>query len=170
MKKIIIITLIAFVGISTYAQKYAFIDSEYILSNIPSYRAAQEQLDALSADWQKEVEEKYTAIEKMYTDYQAEKVLLTEEMRQKREEAIIQKEREAKALQKQYFGPEGDLYNKREELMKPLQDEIYKTVKDIATEGNYAVIFDTSSGPSIFYSNPRYDKSDEVLQKLGFKN
>jgi len=152
------------------AQKYAFVDTEYILNNIPNYKAAQEQLDKFSADWQKEVEAKYTDIEKMYKDYQAERVLLAEDMRRQREETIVNKEKEAKELQKTYFGQEGALYKKRQELIQPIQDDIYKAIKDLATENGYAAIFDTSSGPSMVYTNPRYDISDEVLQKLGYKN
>ena len=171
MKKlsIIIAGLLLPIGL-TMAQKYAFVDTEYILNNIPNYKAAQEQLDKFSADWQKEVEAKYTEIEKMYKDYQAERVLLSEDMRRQREEAIVNKEKEAKELQKNYFGQEGALYKKRQELIQPVQDEIYKAIKDLATENGYAVIFDTSSGPSMIYTNPRYDVSDEVLQKLGYKN
>jgi len=171
MKKLFIILagLLLPIGL-TMAQKYAFVDTEYILNNIPNYKAAQEQLDKFSADWQKEVEAKYTEIEKMYKDYQAERVLLSEDMRRQREEAIVNKEKEAKELQKNYFGQEGALYKKRQELIQPIQDEIYKAIKDLATENGYAVIFDTSSGPSMIYTNPRYDVSDEVLQKLGYKN
>jgi len=106
----------------------------------------------------------------MYKDYQAEKVLLTDEIRKTREDEIINKEKEVKELQKNYFGQSGSLYKKRQELIKPIQDEIYKAVKDIATESGYAVIFDTSSGPTMLYTNPRYDVSDEVLEKLGYKN
>lgn len=171
MKKIVSILALAICTVSvTVAQKYAFVDTEYILNNIPSYKAAQDQLDQLSEEWEAEIEDRYNEIDKMYKDYQSEKVLLTEDMRKKKEEAIIEKERQVKELQKKYFGPEGDLHKKREELVKPIQDEVYIAVKEIATEGSYAVIFDTSSGPSILYSNPRYDKSDEVLSKLGYKN
>jgi len=152
------------------AQKYAFVDTEYILNNIPNYKAAQEQLDKFSADWQKEVEAKYAEIDKLYKDYQAERVLLSEDMRRQREDAIVNKEKEAKDLQKNYFGQDGALFKKRQELIQPIQDEIYKAIKDLATENGYAVIFDTSSGPSMIYTNPRYDLSDEVLQKLGYKN
>lgn len=171
MKKLFVITtiLIASIG-STFAQKYAFVDTEYILGNIPSYKAAQEQIDNLSVDWQAEIEKKFGEIEKMYNDFQAEKILLTEELKKKRENEIIQKEKQTRDLQKKYFGPEGDLFNKREELMKPIQDEVYIAIKEIALEGNFAVIFDTSSGPSILFSDPKYDKSDDVLQKLGYKN
>jgi outer membrane protein len=152
------------------AQKYAFVDTEYILNNIPGYKAAQEQLDKVSADWQKEIEAKYSEIEKMYKEYQAERVLLSEDMRRQREETIVNKEKEAKELQKSYFGQEGALFKKRQELIQPIQDDIYKAIKDLATENGYAVIFDTSSGPTLIYTNPRYDVSDEVLQKLGYKN
>lgn len=152
------------------AQKYAFVDTEYILNRIPSYTAAQDQLDKFSEEWQAEVEAMYGEIEKMYKDYQTEKVLLSEEMKIQREEEIISKENEAKDLQNKYFGREGDLYKKRQELIKPIQDEIYRAVKEIATEGNFAVIFDTSSGANMLYTDPKYDKSDDVLEKLGYKN
>ena len=171
MKKIIfsLSMLMLLIG-ATVAQKYAFVDTDYILNRIPSYKAAQDQLDKLSEEWQQEVETLYSEIESMYKDYQAEKVLLTEEMRTSKEEEIINKEKEAKELQKKYFGREGSLYKKRQELIKPIQDEIYTTVKEIATEGNFAVIFDTASGANMLYTNPKYDKSDEVLEKLGYKN
>lgn len=171
MKRILsILTGIAlFAGLAT-AQKYAFVDTEYILNNIPSYKAAQEQLDKTSEEWQKEVESQYAEIEQMYKDYQAERVLLTDDMRKKREDEIINKEKTVKDLQKKYFGQDGALFKKRQELVKPIQDDIYEAVKDIATESGYAVIFDSSSGPTMLYFNPRYDVSDEVLQKLGYKN
>lgn len=171
MKKIL--SLLSVLVISAgfaVAQKYAFVDTEYILNNIPSYKAAQEQLDKTSQEWQQEVESQYAEIDQMYKDYQAEKVLLTEDMRKKREDAIINKERSVKESQKKYFGPEGMLYQKRQELVKPIQDEIYNAVKNIATENGYAVIFDTASGATMLYFNPRYDVSDEVLQKLGYKD
>ena len=152
------------------AQKFAFVDSEYILSNIPSYKSAQEQLDKISADWQKEIEVKYADIDKMYKAFQSEKVLLTDEMKTKREDEIVKKEQEVKDLQKKYFGRDGSLFKKRQELVKPIQDQVYNAVKEISIEQGFAVIFDTASNPSIMYSNPKNDKSDEVLQKLGYKN
>ncbi|MBN2273500.1 MAG: OmpH family outer membrane protein [Bacteroidales bacterium] len=171
MKKTVLLLAVLCVStVMAVAQKYAFVDTEYILNNIPSYKAAKEQLDKVSQDWQKEIEDKYAEIEQMYKDYQAERVLLADDMRQKREEIIVNKEKEVKELQKSYFGQDGALFKKRQELIQPIQDEIYKAVKDLATEGGYAVIFDTSSGPSMIYTNPRYDISDEVLQKLGYKN
>ena len=171
MKKLAATTLVLllFVGMAM-AQKFAFVDSDYILKNIPSYNAAQTELDKVSETWEKEVAEEYTAIETMYKTYQSERVLLTDEMRKQREEEILTKERQVKELQARYFGPDGDLSKKRQELVKPIQDAIYKAVKELSATGSYAVIFDTASGASILYSNPRYDLSDEVLEKMGYKN
>lgn len=171
MKRIIsILGLVIMITTTGLAQKFGFVDSEYILKNIPAYEAAQDQLDQMSVDWQKEIEGLYGDIDKMYKDFQAEKVLLTEEMKIKRENEIINKEKEVKELQKQYFGKEGELYKKRQELIKPIQDDVYNAIKEISTEGSYAIIFDTASGASIMFSDPKYDKSDEVLTKLGYKN
>ncbi len=170
MKKSLIFIIFLVATASLSAQRFAFVDTEYILTNIPAYRAAQDQIDKLSQEWEEEVQIKFNEIEQLYKNYQAEKVLLTEEMRGKKEEEIISKEQAAKELQNKYFGREGELFNKREELVKPIQDEIYRAVKEIAAEGNYAVIFDTSSGPSMLYTNPKNDVSDEVLTKLGYKN
>lgn len=168
MKKILLLC-ISLIGFSAFAQKFAFIDSDYILNNIPTYKAAQDQLDKYSQDWQKEIETKYTEIDDMYKKYQSEKVLLTEDMKSKREEEIMNKEKAVKDLQNKYFGKDGELFKKREELIKPIQDEVYNAVKEIAAEGGFAVIFDTASGDNIMYSDPKYDKSDQVLQKLGYK-
>ncbi|MCF8224558.1 MAG: OmpH family outer membrane protein [Bacteroidales bacterium] len=170
MKRILILALTAifFTGTSN-AQKFAFVDTEYILRNIPSYEAAQDEINSISEAWEAEIQEEYASIEEMYKTYKAERVLLSEEMRQKREEEILNKEQAVKALQQKYFGPEGELFKKREELVKPIQDAIYNTVKELSAEGGYAIIFDTASGASILYSNPRYDKSDEILQKMGYK-
>jgi outer membrane protein len=171
MKKLLSIVLMTVVcSLPSIAQKFAFVDTDYILNNIPSYKAAQDQIDKLSADWQKEVEAKYSEIDKLYKSFQSEKVLLSEEMKNKREEEIIKKEQEAKDLQKKYFGSNGDLFKKRQELVKPIQDEIYNAVKEISVEQGYAVIFDTAAGMGMLYTNPKNDKSDEVLQRLGYKN
>lgn len=171
MKKFISYIGILFLATGlTLAQKYAFVDTEYILNRIPSYKAAQEQLDKLAGDWQTEIETMYEEIEKMYKNFQAEKVLLTEEMKTRKEEEIINREKEVKQLQQKYFGHDGSLFKKRQELIKPIQDEVYRSVKEIAAEGNYAVIFDTASGANMLYTNPKYDKSDDVLEKLGYKN
>jgi len=169
MKKISLISLALLFSVMSFAQRFAYVDTEYILKNIPAYQAAQDQLDNQAVEWQKEIEEIYAKIDKMYKDFQAEKVLLTEEMRVKRENAIVEKEKEAKNIQKQYFGKEGELYKKRQELIKPIQDDIFNAVKEVAGEGNFAVIFDTAGGMSMLFNDPKYDKSDDVLEKLGYK-
>jgi len=170
MKKLFLISLIAlFSGIVT-AQKYAYVDTEYILNNIPLYETAKTQLDDLSDEWKKEIDQMKEQIDKMYKDYQAERVLLTEELRIKREEEIMLKEKEMRELQQKYFGKDGLLFKKREELIKPIQDDIYNAIKEIAVEGSYAVIFDTANSLNMLYTDPRYDKSDDVLKKLGYKN
>jgi outer membrane protein len=170
MKKLVLISLFLFVSALTVsAQKWAYIDTEYILSQIPEYKASQQQLDKLSVDWQKEVEAKYTEIDKLYKAFQAEQILLTEEMKKKRENEIITKEKEAKDLQKSKFGVDGELFKKRQEFVKPIQDKVYKAVKDLAVAGNYAAIFDKSDGVSMLYVSPKYDKSNEILEALGIK-
>jgi len=173
MKKtmFILAAIILSVGIaSAQSQKMGYVDTDYILKNIPAYQAAQAQLDKISADWQKEIENVYTQVDKMYKDFQSEKVLLTEEMKTKRENEIVAKEKEAKDLQKKYFGKDGDLFKKRQELVKPIQDEVFNAIKEIAVQGNFAIIFDTAGNANMLYTDPKLDKSDDVLKKLGYKN
>ncbi|MBN2775878.1 MAG: OmpH family outer membrane protein [Prolixibacteraceae bacterium] len=171
MKKVLftLAVFLLFAG-TTFAQKFAYVDSEYILDNIPSYRSAQDQLDQLSSQYQKELESIHAELEQMYKDFQAESVLLSEDMKRKREDVIIGKEKEYKELQKKYFGPNGDLFKKRQSLVKPIQDDIFDAVQEIANDGSYAVIFDKAGGTSMLFTNPRYDLSDQVLEKLGYKN
>lgn len=172
MKKLILVCtffLGMFSSTSIFAQKYAFIDSQYILDNISEYKAAQQQLDQLSISWQKDIEAKYGVIDKLYKDYQAEQILLTEEMRRKREQEITNKEKEVKEYQKQKFGYEGELFKKKQELIKPIQDKIYNAVKKMATDQSYAVIFDKSGDLVMLYTNPKYDKSDDILEAMGYK-
>ncbi|HCY39975.1 MAG TPA: hypothetical protein DHV48_01220 [Prolixibacteraceae bacterium] len=171
MRKLFIIAVILLFGAATtYAQKFAYIDSEYILENIPSYKASQEQLDQLSAQYQKELESMHAEVEQMYKDFQSESVLLSDEMKRKREDVIITKEKEYKDLQRKYFGREGDLFKKRQGLIKPIQDDVFNAIQEIANEGNYAVIFDKANGITLIYTNPKFDLSDQVLAKLGYKN
>ncbi|MCC6181559.1 MAG: OmpH family outer membrane protein [Bacteroidia bacterium] len=169
MKKVISL-LVVFIAMSSVAiaQKIGYIDSEYILSNIPEYKAAQSEIDKLSVDWQKEIEAKYTEIDKLYKIYQAESVLLTDDMRKKRENEIINKEKEVKDLQKQRFGVDGELFSKRMELVKPIQDKIYSAVKQVAERQGLAFIFDKAGQVSILYSNSKYDKSEDVLTFMGY--
>lgn len=152
---------------STFAQKFAFVDSEYILDQMTSYKDAQKELDQIAEGWQKEIEKKYKDIEEMYKAFQAEQVLLTEEMKRQREDEIIQKEKEAKDLQKKRFGYEGDLFQKRQELVKPIQDKVYKAIKAVAERKSYQFIFDKSNGVTMLYADPKYDMSSEVLKELG---
>lgn len=154
---------------SVQAQKYCYVSTQYILDNIPDYKTAQQQLDNQSVQWQKEIEDKYAIIDKLYKTYQAEQILLTEEMKKKRQDEIMLKEKDVKDLQKQRFGFEGDLFKKKQELVKPIQDKIYNAVKKLATDQSYAVIFDKSSDLAMLYTNPKYDKSDDILLALGYK-
>lgn len=151
----------------TFGQKYAYVDTEYILSNIPEYTDAQDLLDDLATEWQKEIEEKFAAIDKLYKDYQAEAVLLPEEIKSQKENEIIQKEKEAKELQKKRFGKDGDLYKKRVELVEPIQEKIYNAIEDIATTRNYAFIFDKAAGSTILFAESKLDLSDDVLDEIG---
>lgn len=169
MKKLLFIVALFVSVASVSAQKFAFVDSEYILRNIPAYKTAQDKLDKLSESWQKEVEAKYADIDKLYKDYQNEKVLLTEELKKKKEDDIMNREKEAKELQKKYFGKDGELFKKRQELVKPIQDDVYNAIKELSVDGGYSVVFDTSAGENIIFSDPKYDKSDAVLEKLGYK-
>jgi outer membrane protein len=169
MKKSIFISILFLASaMMGFSQKYGYIDSEYILNRIPAFTSAQEQLDKLAEEWQKEIEAQYEVIESMYRNYQNERVLLSDEMKRRREEEIVNKEREVQALQRKYFGTEGELFEKRTELIRPIQDQVYKAVSEIAADGSYAVIFDVASSGTLFYTNPRFDLSDDVLKKLGY--
>jgi len=171
MKKLVLVLfLFVFSAGLSFAQKYAYVDTEYILGNIPSYKAAQEQLDKVSQQYQKELETLHAELDKMYKDFQAEAVLLSNDMKRKREDMIITKEKEYKKLQRQYFGAEGDLYQKRQALIKPIQDDVFKVIQEVAEQGAYSIIFDKAGGLSMIYTNPKFDLSDQILQKLGYKN
>lgn len=173
MKKLVVllgIITFALTGQSLMAQKYAYVDMEYILNNIPSYKAAQNKLDELSEEWQEEIESKRNEIEELFKEYQSEKVLLSEEMKQKREDEIISKEKQLNQLQKDYFGKDGKLYQKRKELIKPIQEEVYRALEELADKEDYAVIFDTSAGMNMVYTDPKFDVSDDLLKLLGYKN
>jgi len=168
MKKFLLLLVISFLTFSIQAQKFAYVDTDYILNKIPDFKQAQDKLDALSTDWQKEIENKYSDVEKMYRAYQQEQVLLTADMKEKREEAIIKKETDVKNLQQKYFGPEGSLYIKRQELIKPIQDKIYDAIQQLAADNKYAIVFDSSSDLILLYKNDNYDKSDKVLNLMGY--
>lgn len=155
-------------SISGMAQKFALIDMEYILKNIPAYEMTNEQLSQVSKKWQNEVEALQQEAQNMYKNYQSDLVFLSAEMKTKREEEIVKKEQEAQELKRKYFGPEGELYKKRETLMKPIQDEIYNAVKEISEDRGYQIVWDRASAMSIIFASPKIDISNEVLIKLGY--
>lgn len=169
MKKILAsIAVVLLFATTTFAQKFAYIDSEYIMQNVPEYNDAQAQIDELSTEWQGEVEAKFKAIDKLYKDYQAESVLLPEEMKRKREDDIIKAEKEAKELQKKRFGKDGDLFKKRQELIKPIQDKVFSAIEQVAQAKNYAIIFDKSGSVTVMWADSKYDISDDVLDEMGY--
>lgn len=160
---------VASVGFAQQAAKFGYVDSEYIMGEIPEYKAAQAELDKTSAGWQKEIETKYSEIDKLYKAYQADAILLTDDMKKKRENEIINKEKEVKDLQKQRFGVDGELYKKRQELVKPLQDKVYNAIKAVAEKKGLGFIMDKSGQVALLYASAKYDISDDVLVYLGYK-
>lgn len=168
MKKIMIAMLMLLGSSSVWAQKFALVDMDYILKNIPAYERASEQLNQVSKKWQAEVDALTTEAQTLYKNYQSEAVFLSEEQKTKREDAIVAKEKEAAELKKKYFGPEGELYKKRESLMAPIQEEIYNAVKDISDQKGYSLILDRASDAGIIFASPKIDISNEVLTKLGY--
>lgn len=169
MKKIILLVTL-FIGftVAANAQKFALIDMEYILKNISSYETAQEQLEVMSKRWQGEVEKVQLEVKNMYQSYQADLVFLSGEQKTARENAIVEKEKSLQELNKKYFGPEGELFKRREALIKPIQDDIYNAVKEISESKGYQLILDRASAESVIFASPRIDISNEVLAKLGY--
>ncbi len=171
MKKILIAMILALTGaFAASAQKFALVDMEYILRNVPSYEMATEQLNQLSQRWQREVEAVAQEAETMYQSYLADKVFLTDEQASARELDITNKEREATELRFRYFGPEGELYQKRQTLLRPIQDDVYNAIRQVAEQRGYQAVFDRASSSEIIYASPRIDISNEVLAKLGYSN
>ncbi len=169
MKKLFISLSLLIASITmANAQKFAIVDMDYILKNIPAYESASEQLDQVSKKWQKEVETSAKEAETLYKNYQTELVFLSAEMKTKRENEIVEKEKATQELKRKYFGQDGELYKKRESLMKPIQDEVYGAVKGISEEKGYQLIFDKASSMNFIYASPKIDISEEVLTKLGY--
>ncbi len=169
MKRFLMITAVFLIAATAgKAQKFAYIDSEFIMENIPEYADAKKEVDELSMQWQKEIEAKFSEIDQLYKKFTAEAVLLPDDIKAKREQEIVAKEKAAKDLQKQRFGTDGDLFKKREELIKPIQEKIAAALESLAATENYAVIFDKAGSVSMMYTNPRYDISEEVLDKMGY--
>ena len=169
-KSILFMFLLFAVGMTANAQKFALIDMEYILKNIPAYQTANNQLSQATKQWQAEVEKSVLEAKTMYENYQSTAKTLSEAQKSKKEEEIIAKEKSTAELKRKYFGPEGELYKKREALMQPIQDDIYETVKEIATQKGYAAVIDRASATSIIFASPSIDISNEVLSKLGYSN
>jgi outer membrane protein len=171
MKKYFLFIFLAVLGATNpmSAQKIGYINTETILNKIPAYKTAQDQLEQQRQQFQKEIETNYQKVDDLYKSYQADKVLLTDDMKKRRENEIITKEQEVKELQRKYFAQDGSLAKKTEELLKPIQDRITNAVKEVATEDGYAMIIDIANNPSVVFSAPRYDISDKIIGKLGFK-
>ena len=170
MKKFLVTTIVLFSCVAgAFAQRFAYVDSEYILKHIPEYNSAQKQLDAFASTWQKEIDTRQSDLDKMYKDFDAEQVMLTEELKKKREDQLFIKEKEVRDLQRQRFGFEGDLFKKRQELIKPIQDKVYNAIQKIAVNRQYDFILDKSEGITIIFADPKLDRSEDVLKELGVK-
>ncbi len=170
MKKFLFTMLLAVAATAANAQKFALMDMEYVLKNIPAYERANEQLNQVSKKWQAEVEAINTEATTMYKNYQNEMVFLSQEQKKAKQEEIMKKEKEASDLKRKYFGPEGELFKKRESLMSPIQEEIYNAVKEVSELRGYSLVIDRASDTGIIYGSPKVDISNEVLQKLGYSN
>ena len=169
MKKLTLLFLFFSLTLVGIAQRYAIIDSKYILDRVPEYKEAQKKLDNFSELWQRELDQKQTAMDKMYKDFDAEQVMLTDILKKKREDELFNKEKELRDLQKRRFGFEGDLFRKRQELIKPIQDRVYNAVQKLAVEKLYDFILDKSEGITVIFADPKLDKSDDVLKNMGVK-
>lgn len=168
MKKIVLsIAVVVFSALAANAQRYCVIDSKYILDKLIEYKDAQTRLDQTSKTWQTEIDTRMQEVDKMYKAYQAERAMLSDDLRKKREDEIVQKEKAAKDLQKQRFGYEGDLFKERQKLVKPVQDKVYNAVQKYAQSKGFDIVLDKSGGITLFYADPKLDKSDDVLKLLG---
>lgn len=165
----IFLSLVLLLFVTTVeGQKVGYVDSDYILEKMPEYTEAQKQLDAISAEWQSQIEKKYQLIDQMHKDLQAEEILLTEDMKKKRLDDIREKEAEALEFQKSKFGIDGDLFRERQKLIKPIQEKVYKAIKDVSRSSGYAIMIDKAGSTTLIYTNPKYNKSDAVLKELGY--
>lgn len=169
MKRLLLTLSACFVLAAAFAQRYAVIDSKYILDKLPEYKQAQQKLDQFSKMWQQEIDQKSTELDQMYKNYDAEQVMLSDELKKKREDELYNKEKEVRDLQRKRFGFEGDLFKKREELIKPIQDKVYNAIQKLAVAKLYDFILDKSEGITVIFADPKLDKSDDVLKELGVK-
>ncbi len=169
MKKLAFALAFVFFAVAANAQRYAVIDSKFILEKLPDYSSAQKRLDQFSEQWQQEIDQKQALWDKMDKDYQAEQVMLSDELKKKREDEIYNKAKEIRDLQKKRFGFEGDLFKKRQELIKPIQDKVYNAIQSLAVEKQYDFILDKSEGITVIFADPKLDRSEDILRKLGVK-
>ncbi|HVK96866.1 MAG TPA: OmpH family outer membrane protein [Flavisolibacter sp.] len=170
MKKIFLLAAFSFLFVAfSQAQRYAIIDTKYILDKMPEYRSAQKQLDDVALTWQKEIDAMQQDLDKMYKDFDAEQVMLSDDLKRKREDQILTKEKNVRNMQRQRFGFEGDLFKKRQELVKPIQDRVYNVVQKLAVQRGYDFILDKSEGITVIFADPKLEKSDDVLRELGIK-
>lgn len=167
MKRIIVVLCLLAFSFVGNAQRYIVIDSKYILDKLVEYKDAQTKIDKLSEEWQSDIDNRMQEVDRMYKTYQAERAMLSEEVRKKRENEIVAKEKAVKELQKQRFGYEGELFTERQKLIKPIQDKVFNAVQKYATSRAYDLVFDKAGGVTLFYADPKLDKSDEVLKILG---
>jgi outer membrane protein len=170
MKKILLLTCLLGLGIAGFSQKYAIIDTRYILDKMPDYKTAQQQLDDIAANWQKDIDTRQTELDNMYKSYEAEQVMLSDDLKKKREDQLFNKEKDLRDLQRKRFGFEGDLFKKRQELVKPIQDKVYNAVQKMAVQRGYDFVLDKSEGITIIFADPKLDKSEDVLKELGVRN
>jgi outer membrane protein len=168
-KSLFIIVCLLTACIYSFAQRYAVIDSKYILEKVPEYKESQTKLNQYSAQWQLEIEKKQADLDKMYKDYEAEQVMLSDELKKKREDELYNKEKEVRDLQKKRFGFEGDLFKKRQEMIKPIQDKVFNAIQKLAVDKAYDFILDKSEGITVIFADPKLDRSDDVLKYLGVK-
>ena len=166
---VLVLSLVFGLCAACSAQRYAVVDSKYILEKMPDYKSAQKQLDQISAQWQKEIDDKQAILDKMYKDFEGEQVMLSDELKKKREDELFNHEKEVRDLQRKRFGFEGDLFKKRQELIKPVQDKVYNAIQKIAVNRMYDFILDKSEGITVIFADPKLDKSDDVLKELGVK-
>jgi outer membrane protein len=170
MKKVLLLAAISLtLAASTQAQKYAIIDTKYILDKMPEYKTAQKQLDDVAANWQKEIDRMQIELDKMYKDFEAEQVMLSDELKKKREDQLYVKEKTLRDLQRTRFGFEGELFKRRQDLIKPVQDKVYNAVQKLAVQRGYDFILDKSEGITVIFADPKLEKSDDVLRELGVK-
>ncbi len=170
MKKILLVICSIFMlTIAAFSQRYAVVDTKYILDKMPDYKEAQKKLDQFSEQWQKEIDTKQTELDRMYKNFEAEQVLLSDELKKKREDELFVREKELRDLQRQRFGFEGDLFKRRQDLVKPIQDKVYNAIQKIAVNRQYDFILDKSEGITIIFADPKLDRSEDVLRELGVK-